>query len=65
MQKFIQENEELKYIEKSDSPWATPWFFIRKKDGSLRPIQDYRAVNAWTIRDSYLIPRIEQILEQL
>ena len=62
-QKFIQENEELKYIEKSDSPWATPWFFIKKKDGSLGPIQDYRTVNAWTIQDSYLIPRIEQILE--
>ena len=47
--KFIQENEELKYIKKSDLPWATPWFFIKKKDGSLQPIQDYCVVNVWTI----------------
>ena len=55
----------LQYIEKSDSPWAMLWFFIWKKDGGLCPIQDYQAVNTWTIRDSYPILRIEQILEQL
>jgi hypothetical protein len=48
-----------------DSPWSTPWFFIKKKDGSLRLIQDYREVNKWTICDIYPIPRIEQIIEQL
>jgi hypothetical protein len=31
----------------------------------LRPIQDYREVNKWTIQDVYPIPRIEQILEGL
>jgi hypothetical protein len=36
--KFLRENEALKYIEKMDSPWSTPWFFIKKKDGSLRLI---------------------------
>jgi hypothetical protein len=41
MAKFLRENEALKYIEKMDSPWLTPWFFIKKKDGALRPIQDY------------------------
>ena len=46
MKKFIQKNEALQYIEKLDLPWATPWFFIRKKDGSLHPIQDYHIVNA-------------------
>jgi Reverse transcriptase (RNA-dependent DNA polymerase) len=63
--KFIEENEALGFIQKTDSPWSTPWFFIKKKDGSLRPIQDYREVNKWTVRDVYPIPRIEQILEQL
>jgi hypothetical protein len=42
-----------------------PWFFIKKKDGSLCPIQDYQEVNKWTVWDVYPIPRIEQILEQL
>jgi hypothetical protein len=33
--KWIEENEEKHYIERSNSPWSTPWFFIKKKDGSL------------------------------
>jgi hypothetical protein len=36
--KFLKENEELGYIKKTDSPWSMPWFFIKKKDGALRPI---------------------------
>jgi Retroviral aspartyl protease len=63
--KFLEENEHLGYIEKTDSPWSSPWFFIKKKDGTLRPVQDYREVNKWTVRDVYPIPRIEQILESL
>jgi Reverse transcriptase (RNA-dependent DNA polymerase) len=63
--KFLRENEALKYIEKMDSPWSMPWFFIKKKDGVLRPIQDYREVNKWTVQDVYPIPRIEQILKGL
>jgi hypothetical protein len=39
--KFIEENEKLERIEKSDSPWSTPMFFIKKKDGSYCPVQDY------------------------
>jgi hypothetical protein len=38
---FIKENTALGYIEKTDSPWSSPWFFIKKKDGMLRPVQDY------------------------
>jgi Reverse transcriptase (RNA-dependent DNA polymerase)/RNase H-like domain found in reverse transcriptase len=63
--KFLEENERLGYIEKTDSPWSSPWFFIKKKDGTLRPVQDYREVNKWTVQDVYPIPRIEQILESL
>jgi Reverse transcriptase (RNA-dependent DNA polymerase) len=62
---FIKENMALGYIEKTDSPWSSPWFFIKKKDGMLQPVQDYQEVNKWTVRDVYPIPRIEQILEAL
>ena len=65
---FLNKNLALEYIEECDkggSPWSTPWFFTGKKDGSLRPLQDYRVVNSWTIWDIYPIPWIKQILEGL
>jgi hypothetical protein len=40
--KFLKEHTEKGYIEKTDSPWSSPWFLISKKDGSSRPVQDYR-----------------------
>jgi RNase H-like domain found in reverse transcriptase/Reverse transcriptase (RNA-dependent DNA polymerase) len=65
MAKFLWENEALKYIEKTDSPWSTPWFFIKKKDGALWLIQDYCEMNKWTVQDVYPIPWIKQILKGL
>ena len=62
---FTSKNKELGCIKKANSPWGSPFFFIRKKDGSFRPVQDYHAVNNWTERDIYPMPHIEQILEQL
>ena len=44
-QEWLKENEDLGYIEKGDLPWATPCFFVKKKDGKLRPVQDYQVVN--------------------
>ena len=68
MHKFLDDKLALGFIEECDkggSPWLTPWFFTGKKDGGLRPLQDYRVVNSWTIHDVYPIPQIEQILEEL
>ena len=62
---FTSKNEELGRIRKVNSPWGLPFFFIKKKDGSLRPIQDYWTVNSWIERDVYPMPHIKQILEQL
>jgi len=42
LKKFIQEHSKKGYIRPSKSPYATPFFFIKKKDGKLRPVQDYR-----------------------
>jgi RNase H-like domain found in reverse transcriptase/Reverse transcriptase (RNA-dependent DNA polymerase)/gag-polyprotein putative aspartyl protease len=64
-EKWIRDNEEKGYIERSNSPWSTPWFFVKKKSGELRPVQDYREVNSWTVRDVYPMLHIEQIMEDL
>jgi hypothetical protein len=42
---FTSKNKELGCIKKANSPWGSPFFFIRKKDGLFRPVQDYHAVN--------------------
>jgi len=41
LQKFIKEHLAKGYIRPSKSPYAAPFFFIKKKDGKLRPVQDY------------------------
>ena len=40
--KFVQEQQAKGYICPSKSPYAAPFFFIKKKDGKLRLVQDYR-----------------------
>ena len=47
--KWIKEHLDKNYIRLSKSPYAALFFFIKKKDGTLQPVQDYRALNAWTI----------------
>ena len=39
--KWIKEHLDKKYIHLSKSPYAAPFFFIKKKDGTLQPVQDY------------------------
>jgi len=53
------------YIRSSQSPFASPFFFVKKKDGKLRPVQDYRQLNALTIKNQYPLPLISDIGDKL
>jgi len=44
---------------------AAPVFFIKKKDGSLRLVQDYRALNTVTVKNKYPLPLISELISQL
>ena len=44
---------------------ASPVFFIKKKDGSLRLVQDYRALNEMTVKNRYPIPLISELVNKL
>jgi hypothetical protein len=63
--KFLQEQEAKGYIRPSISPYASPFFFIQKKDGKLRPVQDYRRINDITISNQYPLPLITDLLTDL
>jgi hypothetical protein len=53
------------YIRPSQSPFASPFFFIKKKDGKLRPVQDYRQLNDLTVKNQYPLPLISDVVDKL
>ena len=65
MHKWTEEQLAKGYIKPSKSPYAASTFCIKKKNGSYCPVQDYRPVNYWTIRDQYPIPDIKHITKEL
>ena len=64
-QDFIRDELAKGYIEESNSPYASPLFYRAKKDGKLHPIMDYKALNSWTIHDTYPRPLISDIIDHL
>ena len=65
LKKKIEELLEQGFIRPSTSPWAAPVLFASKKDGGLRFCVDYRALNKLTVKNSYPLPRIDEILDDL
>jgi len=63
--KFVKEHLAKGYIQPSKSPYAAPFFFIKKKDRKLRLVQDYRRLNKWTICNRYPLPLIPQLINRV
>jgi Reverse transcriptase (RNA-dependent DNA polymerase)/RNase H-like domain found in reverse transcriptase len=67
LRKFVKEHTTRGTIRPSKSPYKARFFYIKKKDGKLRPVQDYWLVNQWTIRNAYpllLIPKLIDCLSR-
>jgi len=62
---FLDENLKKGFIHESKSPQAATLFFIPKKNGQTRPVQDYRYLNEWTIKNAYPLPRIDDLINKL
>ncbi|GJU75954.1 putative reverse transcriptase domain-containing protein [Tanacetum coccineum] len=61
----LQELADRGFIRPSTSPWGAPVLFVKKKDGSFRMCIDYRELNKLTVKNRYLLPRIDEIFDQL
>src|SRR6266581_4898731 len=44
---------------------AMPVFFVKKKDGKLRLVQDYHVLNAMTMKNKYPLPLIPELIAKL
>ncbi len=53
----------LGIIERSCSPWSSTMTLVRKKDGTTRFCVDYWKLNEVTRKDSYLLPKIDDIFD--
>ena len=53
---FLEENLAVGKICPFNSPQASPFFFVKKKDGKLHPCQDYCYLNEHTTHDTYPLP---------
>ena len=65
VREFIQEQLRKGYIRPSKSPQIAPVFFVGKKDGKKRMVQDYRYLNEWTIKNNYPLPLILDVVENI
>lgn len=65
MNKYIEESLSAGLIRPSSSPAGAGFFFVKKKDGGLRPCIDYRGLNEVTIRNRYPLPLMSSAFELL
>ena len=61
----LQELLDKGFIRPSVSPWGVPVLFVKKKDGTLWMCIDYRQINKVTVKNKYLLPRIEDLFDYL
>jgi hypothetical protein len=65
LRSFVREHLARGTIRPSKSPYKARFFYIKKKDGKLQPVQDYRPVNKWTIHNAYPLPLIPELIDRL
>ncbi len=65
MEKYISDSLTAGFIRPSSSPAGAGFFFVAKKDGSLRPCIDYRGVNNITVKNTYPLPLMSSAFERL
>jgi hypothetical protein len=65
LKEHIKELLEKRFIHPNSSLWGVHVIFVPKKDGTQRLCVDYRALNGVTVKNKYLLPRIDDLFDQL
>ena len=65
LNQWLDEQLKAGLIKESKSRYVAPYFYIPKKDGSLRLVQDYRKLNQVTIKDKTSLLLIGEVIDKL
>ena len=65
VQEFVKDQLRKGYIRPSKSPQMSLVFFVPKKDGKKRMVQNYQYLNSWTIKNNYPLPLISDLIDSI
>ena len=65
LQRQVELLLEQGWIRPSSSPYGAPVLFVPKKDGKWHMCIDYRALNKITVKNKYLLPKVEELMDRL
>jgi hypothetical protein len=65
MEDIIKTMIQNKVIRPSISPYSSPAIMVKKKDSAWRFCNDFRKLNAQTVKNKFPIPVIEDLLDEL
>jgi len=65
VQEFMKDQLRKGYIRPLKSPQTSPVFFVPKKDGKKRMVQNYQYLNSWTVKNNYPLPLISDLTDSI
>ena len=65
VQEFVKDQLRKRYIRPSKSPQTSLVFFVPKKDGKKRMVQNYQYLNSWMVKNNYLLPLISDLIDSI